>query len=505
VGHRPLSIDELIQVAVHRTPIALSGDPESSARMERSRKHLAAALDQGVPIYGVTTGFGSNCGTRISADQSLKLGEGLLRYHGCGTGPALPPACVRGALLCRVLCLGMGLSGVTGELLQALAAFLNHDIVPVVPSQGSVGASGDLTPMSYVAAALAGEREVFYRGERMPTPRALELAGLQPYRYAAKEPLSMLNGTPIMTGVAIVVVDRVRHLLAAAAKATALSMHAMMGHVHHLHPVLFEAKPFAGQRAVADQIRALLRSEAGAPECEAPDTLQDPYSLRCAPHVLGVLADALEWVERWVTIEANSVNDNPLLEPESGRVLMGGNFYGGHIAFAMDGVKAAVASVADLCDRQVALMVDPRLSRGLPGQLAVQGTNGDAPRHGFKGLQITMSALAAEALHSSMPVASFSRPTESNNQDKVSMGTIAARDALRVCELVEAVVGIHLVIAAQGCELRGHLSARPELARLVTEIRATSPSLVDDRCLDAELLAMAERVRRGAFDPGAAP
>ena len=497
VGSGPLGVDALIKVALHGAEVRLPDDPGWVRRIAACEALVAKAVAEETPIYGVTTGFGSNCGARISAESIRSLGLGLLRFHGCGTGPALPVAAVRGAMLCRILCLGLGYSGVRVALLQRLADFLNRGITPVVPAQGSVGASGDLTPMSYVAAALVGQREVFFQDERMPTARALELAGLAPFDFAIKEPISMLNGTPIMTGVAIMVVDQCRRILAAATRATALAVHAMAGHEHHLHPVLFEAKPFPGQREVAGQLRGLIRAQGDVHEAEVPESLQDPYSLRCAPHVLGVLADALAWVERWVEIEAGGASDNPLFDPASGQPLMGGNFYGGHIAFAMDAVKAAVASVADLCDRQAALLVDPRFNRGLPAQLAVPVAGGLAPRHGFKGMQITLSALTAEALQASMPVASFSRSTESHNQDKVSMGTIAAREALRVCDLTGHAAAVHLLVAAQACELRGGLPGRPSIGSIVGVIRGLSPGLTDDRPLDGDIEAVFQAVAKG--------
>ena len=497
VGPGPLAIDTLIDVAVHGAEVRLSEDPAWLGRMEACEARLAKAVADGTPIYGVTTGFGSNCGARIPPQSVLALGESLLRFHGCGTGPALPVAAVRGAMLCRISCLGLGYSGVRVVLLRRLADFLNHGITPAVPAQGSVGASGDLTPMSYVAATLTGQREVFFHGERMPASRAIALSGLPAFEFAVKEPISILNGTPIMTGVAVMVVDQCRRILAAATRATAMAVHAMAGHEHHLHPVLFEAKPFPGQGEIAAQLRALMRAEGDVHEAEVPESLQDPYSLRCAPHVLGVLADALAWVERWVEIEAGGASDNPLFDPETGRPLMGGNFYGGHIAFAMDSVKVAVASVSDLCDRQAALLVDPRFNRGLPAQLAVPVEDAIAPRHGFKGMQITLSALTAEALQASMPVASFSRSTESHNQDKVSMGTIASREALRVCELTGRAIAVHLLVAAQACELRGGLPGRPAIEAVVGSIRKLSPSLVDDRPLDAEIESVYQALAAG--------
>jgi histidine ammonia-lyase len=499
VGPSPLDIDTLIRVAVQGAKVRLADDPAWLRKMDACEARLAKAVADGTPIYGVTTGFGSNCGARISGETALALGDGLLRFHGCGTGPDLPVAALRGAMLCRILCLGLGYSGVRVALLQRLADFLNHGITPVVPAQGSVGASGDLTPMSYVAAALIGQREVDFQGKRMAAAAAIKAAGLPAFEFAVKEPISIINGTPIMTGIAVMVVDQCRRILAAATRATAMAVHAMAGHEHHLHPILFEAKPFPGQAAVAARLRALVRAEGDVHEAEVPESLQDPYSLRCAPHVLGVLADALAWVERWVEIEGSGASDNPLFDPESGVPLMGGNFYGGHIAFAMDAVKAAVGSVADLCDRQAALLVDPRYSRGLPAQLAPPGENGSAPRHGFKGMQITLSALTAEALQASMPVASFSRSTESHNQDKVSMGTIAAREALRVCELGGHAVAVHLLTVAQACELRGGLPGRPAIAATVEAIRGLSRALTDDRPLDRDIEAVYEAIAAGAL------
>jgi histidine ammonia-lyase len=504
VGEQPLTIDQMVAVAMRRTPVRMSTCRAFVDRIANSQNLLRRALDSNTPIYGVTTGFGSACGQRISANQTLELGENLLRYHRCGSGAPMAEQHVRGAMLCRLLCFSLGYSGVSSELLDQIAAFLNFGITPVVPSQGSVGASGDLTPMAYVASALAGEGDVHFRGEIMTATAALQSVELKAHRYRAKEPIAMLNGTPIMTGVAIAVVDRARNVLGAAIEGTALAVHALTGHQHHLDPVLFEAKPFVGQAAAAARLRALLAATSAPAESEAPEALQDPYSLRCAPHVLGVLGDALEWVTRWVQIEANGASDNPLIDPVSGNVLMGGNFYGGHIAFAMDALKAALSSVADLCDRQVALLVDPRLSRGLPAGLVAPSAEALGPRHGFKGLQITMSALTAESLHASMPAAVFSRSTESHNQDKVSLGTIAARDALRVCDMVERVVAIHLMAGAQACEIRGSVHLRPELHRVLLAVRRFSASLTADRALDQDHQALAVALSRGELFEGRA-
>lgn len=459
------------------------------------------ALRKGVPVYGVTTGYGKSCGKRMPMEVALKNGVNILHFHGCGTGEPIGIEETRAAMLCRIICLARGFSGVSVALLEALAAFLNHGITPVVPCEGSVGASGDLTPMSYIGACLMGEREVFYRGELTSTAKALKKAGLKPYKFLPKEPLAMVNGTTTMTGIAVLAVERAWRILSAAISATALSIHALKGNARHYHPVISQAKPFAGQTFVAECLSRLLKANVPAKllEDDHLESLQDPYSLRCAPQVAGVLFDALQWIKNWVELEANSSNDNPIFDPQTGEVLIGGNFYGGHIAFAMDGLKSALASVADMCDRQIMLLVTPNLNRGLPGDLVRKPGTERGLRHGFKAMSIAASALAAEALKATMPAASFSRSTESHNQDKVSMGTIAARDAERVCTLTERVVAIHLLAAAQGCDIRGSIDARPALADLMKNIRMVSAPVIDDRPMDKDIEKIREIIKYSDF------
>lgn len=503
IGETPASLPGIIAVARRGVPVRISQNVVFRERMESSRRLLYVAVEADVPVYGVTTGYGKSCGNRLNKTTVLNGGGNLMRFHGCGTGEPLGIEETRAAILCRLLCLARGYSGVSLPLLEHLAAFLNLGITPVVPSEGSVGASGDLTPLSYVLAALAGEREVYYQGERMPAVQALQKAKREPYTFELKEPLAMVNGTSVMTGIAAVVLDRAYHILDAAISASALCVHALQGNAHHYHPIIGQAKPFPGQIDVAARIRLLLKAKVSGADLEAegPETLQDPYSLRCAPQIMGVLHDALTWIRQWVEIEANSANDNPLFAAESDRPLMGGNFYGGHIAFAMDALKSALASVADMADRQVALLVNPNVNRGLPADLVRVTGEARDHHHGFKAMSITASALTAEALKATMPAASFSRSTESHNQDKVSMGTIAARDAARVCTLVERVVAIHLLAAAQACEIRGRVDDRPSLASLVGELRCLAAPTYEDRPMDADIETLARRISTTGF-PG---
>jgi histidine ammonia-lyase len=504
IGEAAVSLSAIIAVARRGAPVVVSGGAAFRERMESSRRRLHAAMESDIPVYGVTTGYGKSCGNRLNRRSIPKNGETLMRFHGCGTGEPLGAEETRAAMLCRLLCLARGYSGVSLPLVEQLAAFLNLGITPVIPSEGSVGASGDLTPLSYVLATLAGEREVCFRGERMPAARALRKVKLKPYVFEAKEPLAMVNGTSVMTGIAAVVLDRADHLLEAAIGASALSVHALRGKAHHYHPAIGEAKPFPGQIHVAARLRELLTTGVSGADLEAegPEALQDPYSLRCAPQIMGVLHDALAWIRPWVETEANSANDNPLFAAGVDHPLMGGNFYGGHIAFAMDALKSALASVADMADRQVALLVNPNVNRGLPADLVRVTGEARLHHHGFKAMSITASALTAEALKATMPAASFSRSTESHNQDKVSMGTIAARDAVRVCTLAERVVAIHLLAAAQACEIRGRVEDRTRLASLVGEIRRLAAPTHEDRPMDADIEVLARRISAAGLPGG---
>ncbi|HEY9161273.1 MAG TPA: aromatic amino acid ammonia-lyase [Desulfomonilia bacterium] len=500
VGNEHIGLSRLIDVADSRAQVVISGSDEFVSRMEASRSVLHKAIREGTPVYGVTTGYGASCGNRIGADDIEALGNNLITYHGCGTGEPLGIKETRAAMMCRIVSLSRGLSGVTINLLKQIAAFLNAGITPVIPSLGSVGASGDLTPLSYLAATLAGKREVVYKGKVMESARAITEAGLKPYIFEPKEPLGILNGTSIMTGIASVVLYRSKKILDAATAATALTVHALKGHADHFHKVITDSKEHPGQISIGKKLRALLSSTGEHGEISYIEHLQDPYSIRCVPQILGVVDDTLTWVEKWVVTEINSSNDNPLFDPETGAVLMGGNFYGGHIAFAMDSLKSALAQVADLLDRQLALLVDTRFNRGLPSNLVKVKDQQRFKHHGFKGMQITASALTAEALKNTMPVSSFSRSTESHNQDKVSLGTIAARDALRQCELVSSLVAVHLMASVQSCEIRGGLESRPEIKKIVSSVRNIVADASEDREMGEDIGILASALYEMVWD-----
>jgi histidine ammonia-lyase len=496
VGERLVSLNQIVAVAKGNAIVRISEDERFIKLMRQTQAMLIGAIRNGVAVYGVNTGFGKSCGKQISLKDSLKRTERPLDFHGCGTGDPIDVEETRAAMFCRMLCLAKGYSGVSIKLLEQLAAFLNFGITPVVPSEGSVGASGDLTPMSYVAACLEGDREVFYKGRRLSTRKALESANIPPYQLGPKESLSMINGTSTMTGIAALALYRARKILYAAICATALSVHALKGKVHHFQPFIGNVKPFAGQIFVAQHLTRLLHAQGRIMDLEeyGPDTLQDPYSIRCTPQIAGVLFDALTWIEKWVEIEANSSNDNPIFNPDTGHPVMSGNFYGGHIAFAMDSLKSALAAIADMSDRQIILMVNPQTNRGLPADLVGATGKEFLMNHGFKAMSITASALCAETLKATMPAASFSRSCESHNQDKVSLGTIAARDSQRIVTLVKKIVAIHLLAAAQACELRKTSKARPHLQTLIKNIRTLAKGVIMDRPMDKDIENVARAI-----------
>ncbi|MET1081226.1 MAG: aromatic amino acid ammonia-lyase [Pseudomonas sp.] len=495
-GERPLSIEQVVSLAHRSAASQLQGDTVFRSRIAKGAQFLDSLLDKEGVIYGVTTGYGDSCVVAVPLEQVEALPRHLFTFHGCGLGKMLDPAATRAVLAARLQSLCQGVSGVRIELLERLQAFLDLDILPLIPEEGSVGASGDLTPLSYVAATLAGERDVLWRGEPCSAAAVHQALGWTPLTLRPKEALALMNGTAVMTGLACLAYSRADYLLQLATRVTALNVVALQGNPEHFDERLFAAKPHPGQVQVA----AWLRQDLAIDAPTAPlHRLQDRYSLRCAPHVLGVLADSLGWLRQFIEIELNSANDNPIIDAEAERVLHGGHFYGGHIACAMDSLKTLVANVADLLDRQLALLVDVRYNHGLPSNLSGAPAATAMINHGFKAVQIGTSAWTAEALKNTMPASVFSRSTECHNQDKVSMGTIAARDALRVLELTEQVLAASLIAAQQGVWLRGReAEARPlppALAAMHRQLAEDFAPVIEDRALDRELRLCLERIR----------
>ncbi|WP_434340462.1 HAL/PAL/TAL family ammonia-lyase [Motilimonas cestriensis] len=489
-GEQPITIEQVVQLAQSQGQVQLSKQTSFISKINQGCQFLDRLLAEDGVIYGVTTGYGDSCTVTIPPHLVTELPMHLTRFHGCGLGKNLTPIQARAVMVARLNSLTQGASGVSMALLEQLVAFINLDLVPRIPEEGSVGASGDLTPLSYLAGALIGEREVYYQGQLMAAKQAMTLAGIRPHTLRPKEGLALMNGTAVMTALACIAFDRARYLAKLASRITAMASVALKGNAFHFDEKLFAVKPHPGQAQIASWIRSDLE------HLDMPrnsDRLQDRYSLRCAPHVIGVLQDALPFLRQFIETELNSANDNPIIDGVDEHVLHGGHFYGGHIAFAMDSLKNAVANIADLLDRQLALLMDTKFNNGLPANLSGASAERSMINHGFKAVQIGASAWTAEALKLTMPASVFSRSTECHNQDKVSMGTIAARDCLRVLELTEQVTAASLLAVSQGISLRnsqGELTPQqltPALAQFKDRIFEQFEFVSEDRPLEDDL------------------
>lgn len=500
LGAAPLGIDDVESLALGHASVGISDSPEVLARLAKGAAVLQGLLDSGQRVYGVNTGFGDSCETDVPVAQHLELPQNLIRFHGCGTGSSFTPIEAAAIAVTRLASLVSGASGVRPLLVERLCQLINQRLLPKIPSEGSVGASGDLTPLSYLAAVLLGERELLLdSGEVVSASLVSERLG--PFQLLPKESLALMNGTSAMTGLACLAFQRAKRLARYGAALTAIASDVMRGQPGHFDDRLFALKPHPGQRACAGWIREDLAAPSEAAHLVRPARLQDRYSLRCAPHVIGVLLDNLPHIQGVIETELNSTNDNPLFDLETGDVLHGGNFYGGHICQAMDTLKTCVANLADLFDRQLALLCDSRTNGGLPDNLVVDR---QPSQHGFKAMQITASALCAEALKLTMPASVFSRSTENHNQDKVSMGTIAARDCLRILDLSETVATIHALALCQAVDLRSARASRRRARELHAAVRQFVPPNVVDRRMDQEIGLVLELYRGGKLPLGAA-
>jgi histidine ammonia-lyase len=497
-GDEPITIETLVLICRGDAEVALSDAPAFRARIDSGRRALATHLAASERIYGVTTGVGDSCANSMTGEQIDELPLNLFRFHGCGTGAALSVEESRAVVVARLSSLVTGYSGVRLALLEALVGLLRAGIAPRFPSEGSVGASGDLTPLSYLAAVLSGERQVIFEGEVVSAASALSATGLTPLRLEAKESLALMNGTSAMTGLACLAFDRAARLARLSAALTAVAVDVMRGEARHFDDRLFVAKPHPGQRAVANWIREDLDYDAR--QFPEPTRIQDRYSLRCAPHVIGVLVDSLPFLRSLLEVELNSANDNPLVDPDTGALLHGGNFYGGHVCHAMDLLKTSVANLADLLDRQMQLLCNPATNNGLPENLVLPSAG--VAHHGFKAMQILTSALAAEAAKLTMPASVFSRSTENHNQDKVSMGTIAARDCTRIIELTETIAAVHLLSVCQAVDLRGGQGCHRRSLDLLRQVRAHVPTNTADRAMDGDILQVLDLLRSRDLDFG---
>ena len=486
---RSLSIADVVAVARHGARVTIG--PGTRERVARSRTGVEAAVARGDTIYGVNTGFGKLAHVRIPPDALRALQLNLIRSHASGVGDPLPQDAVRAMMLLRANVLLMETSGVRPVLPETLVAMLNRGVHPMVPSQGSVGASGDLAPLAHLALALIGEGR---DGER------LLAAGLEPVTLEAKEGLAFVNGTQAQTGIAALLVHDAWVLWRTAHAAAAMSVEAVRGTPVPFDQRIHDVRPHPFQQRSAELLRALLAdSEIRESHRHGDPRVQDAYSLRCTPQVLGAVAEGVAFAERLVAVELNGATDNPLVfGPE---ILSGGNFHGQPIALALDVLGIALATLAGLAERRVERVVNPDLSSGLPAFLA----RDPGLDSGFMSAQIAAAALVADCRVLATPASVQSVPTEGNQEDFVPMGMTAAWKAERIFGNAARVVAIELLAGAQGLEYLKPLQPGRGVAQVYAAVRREIEPLVADRPMGEEIERVMAGIRAGRFDPAGAP
>lgn len=487
-----LTLAELRRIHAAHVPLSLGAADRQ--RIARASELVDTIVARGDAAYGINTGFGLLAQTRIPDDQLELLQRNLLLSHAAGIGDALPDGVVRLILALKVNSLAQGLSGTSEQLVDALLALLNHQVYPVIPAQGSVGASGDLAPLAHLSIVLLGVGRVRVDGEILPASEGLARAGLKPFRLRAKEGLALINGTQVSTALALAGLFGAEDLFAGAVIAGAMSVDALKGSDAPFDARIHIARRQPGQIDVASDYRQLIRgSEIRASHVDCA-RVQDPYSFRCQPQVMGACLDLIRTVAATLQREANAVTDNPLLFTEGGDVLSGGNFHAEPVAFAADTLALAIAEIGSLSERRVAVLVDPKMS-GLPAFL-VQNSGVNS---GFMIAQVTAAALVSENKTIATPCSVDSIPTSANQEDHVSMATHAARRLARMLDNAAAVVGIELLAAAQGIDFHRPARSSPPLECVHAGIRAEVPFYAEDRYFAPDIEAASAWVRGGRF------
>ena len=492
----------LAQLArVYREELPVTLNRSARPGIEAAAAAIATAAAGDAPVYGVNTGFGKLASLRIAPEGTATLQRNLILSHCCGVGPAIPRRHARLMMALKLLSFGRGASGVRWAYVELLEAMLAMGVTPVIPAQGSVGASGDLAPLSHMTAVLIGFGEAEYQGRVMNGAAALQAAGLQPIQLGPKEGLAFINGTQFSTAFALAGLFDGWNAAQSALVTSALSTDAIMGSTAPLHPEIHALRGHAGQIEAAGFMRALLAGSAiRASHVKGDARVQDPYCIRCQPQVTGAAMDVLRMAARTLEVEANAATDNPLVLTGAGLIVSGGNFHAEPVGFAADMIALALAEIGAIAQRRVALMVDPVLSFNLPPFLT--------PRPGLNsGLmiaEVTTAALMSENKHIAMPCVTDSTPTSANQEDHVSMAAHGAVRLGRMVENLNVILGVEAICAAQGVEFRAPLHTSPRLAAVIARLRQDVARLGDDRYLAPDLTAAAALIASGALTRAAA-
>jgi histidine ammonia-lyase len=479
---------------IHEQPTALRLSAQDRGRIAVSSSLVDKIIATGDAAYGINTGFGLLAQTRIPGEQLELLQRNLLLSHAAGVGEALPDAVVRLILVLKINALARGHSGITMAVIDALLALLEHEVYPVIPAQGSVGASGDLAPLAHLSTVLLGIGQVRVRGAVLPAAEGLRVAGLEPLRLRAKEGLALINGTQVSTALALAGLFGAEDIFGAAVIAGAMSVDALKGSDSPFDPRIHEVRGQPGQIAVAREYRDLIAGSAIRASHLDCTRVQDPYSFRCQPQVMGACLDLIRNCSVTLGLEANAVTDNPLLFVEAGDVLSGGNFHAEPVAFAADTLALALAEMGSLAERRVAVLVDPKMS-GLPAFLVENsGVNS-----GFMIAQVTAAALVSENKTIATPCSVDSIPTSANQEDHVSMATHGARRLGPMVDNAAAVIGIELLAAAQGIDFHRPSKSSPSLEIVHAGIRKDVPFYAADRYFAPDIQAAQHWVKSGRF------
>jgi len=495
IDEKPLTLKE-IRLAL-AGPVQCKLSPGSRQKVLGSAETVARLLKTGDAIYGVNTGFGKLAKTRIALDDLSALQVNIVRSHAAGVGQALDPAVVRLILLLKIKALSQGASGISVAAIEALLALLNTDVLPVIPGQGSVGASGDLAPLAHMSLVLLGEGEAWIGGLRVPGAAALAEAGLAgPVALGPKEGLALLNGTQVSTALALAGLVAAERNAVAAVVAGAMSVDAIMGSDTPFDPRIHALRPHPGQMLVASHYRSLLMGSAiRASHLKDDDRVQDPYSFRCQPQVMGACIDILCNAAKTLLIEANCVSDNPLVFAEDGAVLSGGNFHAEPVAFAADTIAMAIAEMGSLSERRIAALIDSTISLLPPFLIRNPGLNS-----GFMIPQCTAAALMSENKQMAHPASVDSAPTSANQEDHVSMATHGSRRLTPMNANLSRILAIELMAAAEGIDFRRPLLSSKPLEAVLGTVRTVAAARAQDREFSTDISVVAQLVETGAFD-----
>lgn len=492
IDSQPIGLGELR--AAWEGPLNVELGDEARRRVIESNQLIAAVIASGEEVYGVNTGFGQLANVHISNDELAHLQVNLVRSHAVGVGVNLDDEVVRLIMLMKLVALAQGYSGVRPVLIDSLCALINRRVYPCIPAQGSVGASGDLAPLAHMASVLIGAGEARVDGTVVPAQVALQEAGIAPLTLAPKEGLALLNGTQVSTALALAAVFRTEHVLAAALAAGAMSSDAVKGSDIPFEACIQQVRGHAGQIAIAGVLRELMSGSEIRASHVSCDHIQDPYSIRCQPQVIGACLGVLRHVCEVLEIEANAVTDNPLVFAGSKKVLSGGNFHAEPVALVADYLALAIAEIGSLSERRIALLIDSHLS-GLPPFLVREG----GLNSGFMMAQVTAAALTSENKSMAHPASVDSIPTSANQEDHVSMATFAARRLHAMLDNVTHIIAIELLGAAQGVEFHRPQRTSPALEQVISALREVSPAFVEDRSLSADIMRVADLIAAGRF------